>query len=42
VGGWDYTPRVVITDKLASYSPARRRVLPHTEHRRLKGVNKRA
>ena len=30
VGGCDYTPRVVITDKLASYPPALRRVLPST------------
>ena len=37
VGGWDYTPRVVITDKLASYPPALRRVLPNSEHRRHKG-----
>jgi putative transposase len=37
-----YEPRVVITDKLASYPPAVRRVLPHTEHRRHKGLNNRA
>src|SRR6266498_2204349 len=35
-------PRVVITDKLASYPPALRRVLPNTEHRRHKGLNNRA
>jgi putative transposase len=35
-------PRVVITDKLASYPPAFRRVLPNTEHRRHKGLNNRA
>src|SRR6266852_4613781 len=35
-------PRVVITDKLASYPPAIRRVLPTTEHRRHKGLNNRA
>jgi len=34
-------PRVVITDKLASYPPAIRRVLPHAEHRRHKGLNNR-
>jgi len=34
--------RVVITDKLASYPPAIRRVLPHTEHRRHKRLNNRA
>jgi putative transposase len=31
-------PRVVITDKLASYPPALRGVLPNTEHRRHKGL----
>src|ERR1700716_3811303 len=31
-------PRVVITDKLASYPPALRRVLPNTEHRPHKGL----
>jgi len=35
-------PRVVITDKLASYLPAIRRVLLNTEHRRHKGLNNRA
>jgi putative transposase len=35
-------PRVVITDKLASYPPALRRVLPKAEHRRHKGLNNRA
>jgi putative transposase len=38
----EYEPRVVITDKLASYAPAIRRVLPHTEHRRHKRLNNRA
>jgi putative transposase len=33
---------VVITDKLASYPPALRRVLPNSEHRRHKGLNNRA
>jgi putative transposase len=33
---------VVITDKLSSYPPALRRVLPHTEHRRHKRLNNRA
>jgi putative transposase len=42
VAGWDYTPRVVITDKLASYPPALRRALPRVEHRRHKGLNNRA
>jgi putative transposase len=31
-------PRVVITDKLASYPPVLRRVLPNSEHRRHKGT----
>ncbi len=35
-------PRVVITDKLASYRPALRRVLPNVDHRRHKGLNNRA
>lgn len=35
-------PRVVITDKLASYRPALRRVLPNVDHRRHKRLNNRA
>jgi putative transposase len=35
-------PRVVVTDKLASYPPAIRRVLPEVEHRRHKRLNNRA
>jgi putative transposase len=42
VDGVGYEPRVVITDKLASYPPAIRRVLPNTEHRRHKGLHNRA
>jgi putative transposase len=42
VEGSGYQPRVVITDKLASYPPALRQVLPRTEHRRHKGLNNRA
>jgi putative transposase len=42
VGGCGYQPRVVITDTLASYPPAVRRVLPRAEHRRHKGLNNRA
>jgi len=37
-----YVPRVLITDKLASYSAARREVLPSVEHRRHNGLNNRA
>ncbi len=42
VEGQGYRPRVVITDKLASYPPALRRVLPGVEHRRHKRLNNRA
>jgi len=35
-------PRVMITDKLASYGAARREVMPSVEHRRHKGLNNRA
>ncbi len=40
--GLAYVPRVVITDKLASYGAAMREVLPGVEHRRHKGLNNRA
>jgi putative transposase len=42
VEGQGYRPRVIITDRLASYPPAVRRVLPQAEHRRHKGLNTRA
>ena len=42
VDGVGYEPRVVITDKLASYPPAIRRMLPDSEHRRHKRLNNRA
>jgi putative transposase len=32
-------PQVVVTDKLASYAPAIKKVLPHSEHRQHKGLN---
>ena len=35
-------PRVMITDKLASYGAAKREVMPGVEHRPHKGLNKRA
>src|SRR5215213_7793592 len=35
-------PRVMVTDKLASYGAARREVIPGVEHRRHKGLNNRA
>ncbi len=40
--GLAYVPRVVLTDKLASYGAALREVLPSVEHRRHKGLNNRA
>jgi putative transposase len=42
VGCGNRRPRVIITDKLASYPPAIRRVLPGVEHRRHKRLNNRA
>jgi len=36
------TPRVMITDKLASYGAAKREVMPSVEHRKHKGLNNRA
>src|SRR3954449_1820039 len=36
------SPRVMITDKLASYSAAKDEVMPSVEHRRHKGLNNRA
>jgi putative transposase len=35
--GWQYVPRVIITDKLASYGAAKREILPGVEHRQHKG-----
>jgi putative transposase len=40
--GLEYAPRVLITDKLASYGAARRRVLRSVEHRKSKYLNNRA
>ena len=40
--GLAYVPRVLITDKLASYGAARCAILPSVEHRRHKGLNNRA
>ena len=39
--GWEYMPRVLVTDKLASYGVARRRLMPGVEHRRSKYLNNR-
>jgi len=35
-------PRVMITDKLASYGAAKREIMPSVEHRKHKGLNNRA
>jgi putative transposase len=35
-------PRVMITDKLASYSAAKREIIPGVEHRQHRGLNNRA
>ena len=37
-----YAPRIVVTDKLASYSAPCAELLPNTAHRRDKGLNNRA
>ncbi|GHO61677.1 hypothetical protein KSC_005690 [Ktedonobacter sp. SOSP1-52] len=40
--GLEYVPRVIITDKLASYAAARNEIMPYVEHRQHKGLNNRA
>ncbi len=40
--GLQYAPRVIITDKLASYGAAKKEILPGVEHRQHKGLNNRA
>ncbi len=40
--GLQYVPRVIITDKLASYGAAKSELLPRVEHRQHKGLNNRA
>lgn len=40
--GLEYAPRVIITDKLASYAAAKREIIPGVEHRQHKGLNNRA
>jgi putative transposase len=40
--GLRYAPRVLITDKLASYQVAHRELMPSVEHRRSKYLNNRA
>ena len=38
--GLRYVPRVLVTDKLASYGPAHRVVMPSVEHRQSKYLNR--
>jgi putative transposase len=40
--GCRYVPRVIITDKCASYGAAKREIMPGVEHRKHKGLNNRA
>src|SRR5215213_11462724 len=40
--GCQYVPRVLITDKLASYGAAKKELLPNVEHRQHKRLNNRA
>jgi putative transposase len=40
--GCTYVPRVLITDKLASYGAAKREILPSVEHRQSRYLNNRA
>jgi putative transposase len=40
--GLRYVPRVIITDKLASYDAAKREILPSVEHRQHRYLNNRA
>src|SRR5437899_6489338 len=40
--GLQYVPRVIITDKLASYAAAKREIMASVEHRQHKGLNNRA
>ena len=40
--GLRYVPRVIVTDKLPSYTVAHREIMPSVEHRRSKYLNNRA
>jgi putative transposase len=42
VEGYPDEPRVAVTDELASYGPALKKVLPRTDHRKYKGLHNRA
>src|SRR5258708_33746682 len=39
--GLQYVPGVLITDKLASYAAAKKKIMPDVEHRQHKGLNNR-
>jgi putative transposase len=39
---FQYVPRVIITDKLRSYTAAKAEVIPSVEHQQHKGLNNRA
>ncbi len=40
--GYTYVPPVMITDKLASYSTAKRKILPSVEHRQRRSLRNRS
>jgi len=40
--GLQYTPPVLVTDKLRSYPAAKRKILPGVEHRQSRHLNNRA
>ncbi len=40
--GFEYVPRVIITDKLRSYGAAKKELLPRVEHPQHKRLNNRA
>ena len=40
--GLQYSPRVIVTDKLPSYGAAKRKILPGVEHRQSRYLNNRA
>ena len=42
LSGLKYAPRVVVIHKLKSYGAAKRKVLPHVEHRQSRYLNNRA
>ncbi len=40
--GLQSLPRLIVTDKLRSYTAAKREILPHVEHRQSRCLNNRA